>query len=201
MQSTTCKDWTDIGRLALTVLYIPMQEVWPLMYTGGASTDLFHCPNDTLWRPRPEVKDAQGNLKPYGWTSGREFSYGIQFPYAGLSDGDKITLVNLAVPYGKKTQERLIVLADQNPGNSVGPGKAQHSNHPDIGCVALERGGSVVMYEKAVSSKAGMNQDDIYLDMVTAGTKAAKDGVCAADTIPDDVTDTSIVPQRMPRTK
>lgn len=165
--------------------WVPMQEVWPLI-VAGAGPDMFHCPADVGWRARPEKDRAGTNLKAYGWTNGNQYSYGIQWPFAGLTDGATVTPANLAVPYGKKVPARLVVFADQNPGGPVGVAGRQHSNHPELGCNALEKGGTVIEYfekrMKGYNSKAGVNGNDIYVDDT------------ATDGVPKSAYDTVIVP-------
>ena len=56
-----------------------MQNMWLIIdgdYMGGGEA-AYKCPDDRKWSPR-----AHGSLK-FGWTSPYNFSYSIQFPYAG----------------------------------------------------------------------------------------------------------------------
>lgn len=182
---TATDNWAEVRDPLLNKLgYCAMQEVWPLIQTGMLNVTAFKCPNDTMWRPRmTELK--------YGWTSPYQFSYGIQWPYPGVGNEDTLvaTTVNKATPYGKKREDRLVVLADKNPGGQVSAGRKQHSNHPDIGACGVEAGGSAMLYDKPTDSKCGMNQNDIYVD-----NNEAKTGVIGQSHIPKDVDDTVIVP-------
>lgn len=155
---TATNDWTDQGRMALGLW--PMQQIWPLIVTGRVSASAFHCQGDAGWKPR------QSTLT-YGWTALTDVSYGVQFPFEGYISGT--TLVqNKGWPGSKTRQDRLVVMADRNPGGSVTSGMP-HSNHPDIGCNAVDAGGNVVQYDFPGDSKCGMNSNDIYADNSASG--------------------------------
>ncbi len=170
-------DWTALGRC-------PMQQVWPLLVSGDVSVAAFRCPSDTGWTQRTS------NFK-YGWASKREFSYGVQWPFKAMG-----TMTNLATPYGKRRKDRLVLMADRNPGGAVTASR-QHSNHPDKGLNGVDANGNLVQYETFADSKAGMTGDDIYVDRVSqlpAVSVPVTTPVRASDTVPDDVNDTVIVP-------
>ncbi|MCY2927308.1 MAG: prepilin-type N-terminal cleavage/methylation domain-containing protein [Planctomycetota bacterium] len=182
--STTCDDWTqaDTGYKALGGN--PMQQIWPLIQSGGVGPTAFHCPADPGWLAR--VVD-----KRYGWTKYTEFSYGVQWPFKGTVNGSGATAIsNLATPYGKKREDRLVLMADRNPGDKVSFSK-QHANHPDIGANGLDAGGNLMQYENPGDSKSGMNNDNIYIDQCSDGRAITGRG---ADWVPDSTSDTVITP-------
>jgi len=59
-----------------------MQNLWLIIdgaYMGGGE-ETFRCPGDSGFKGRT-VPEGTGK---FGWTDARNFSYGIQFPYAAL---------------------------------------------------------------------------------------------------------------------
>jgi prepilin-type N-terminal cleavage/methylation domain-containing protein len=159
-----------------------MQNVWLLMTTGVAVEAAFRCPADTGAGERS--KDA----KRYGWTSLKEFSYGIQYPY------DQTGKVNYGAPW-RQIDGGVVIMADRNPGGIVDPTKTpsfRHSNHPNSGIATLNKNSSVGFYYSTGDSLAGKDRDEIYannLDVVGGMPDDKADKTRTGDT------DTSITPK------
>lgn len=181
--STTCDDWTQAATGYLALGGNPMQQIWPLIQSGGVGPTAFHCPADPGWLAR--VVD-----KRYGWTKYTEFSYGVQWPFRCTMNGSNVGTTNLATPYGKKREDRLVLMADRSPGDKVSFSK-QHSNHPDIGANGVDAGGNLMQYENPGDSKSGMNNDNIYIDQCSEGKTITGR---TADWVPDSTSDTVITP-------
>lgn len=144
----------------------------------------FRCPSDPGWVSRVSTS-------MYGWTKLTEFSYGVQWPFAGTFNASGVLQIrNIAPPYGKKREDRLVLMADRNPGDIVSAAM-QHTNHPNIGVNGVDAGGNLMQYEKISDSRSGMNGDDIYADDRSTGRAAPGR---AGDWIPDNVSDTVITP-------
>ncbi|MCY2929921.1 MAG: prepilin-type N-terminal cleavage/methylation domain-containing protein [Planctomycetota bacterium] len=158
--ATVTNDWTSGSFLILGNW--PMQQVWPLIQVGMVSAPAFRCAADSGWKPR------QSDFT-YGWTSLTDVSYGIQYPFEGYLSGSA-SVRNQGWPGNKARLDRLVIMADRNPGGSVTSGRPP-SNHPDIGTNAVDAGGNVVSYESSSDSKCGMKSNDIYIrDSATLGT-------------------------------
>lgn len=154
-----------------------MQSVWLLISGGWMPESGFECPADGDYLIRPAAAHK------YGWTSRREFSYGIHWPYSGIdtdSDGTLET-VNEADPSNKNVHEQLAIMADWNPDGGIS-GPLGHSMHPRNGANVLLVSGSAIKYTQLADSLAGIGKDDIYVD---------ENG---DDYVPDSDTDTVIVP-------
>jgi hypothetical protein len=149
--------WFVQGRTPSPLGQNAMQNMWLLIKAGLAEERHFRCPLDRGWTPRPNAPGKQAPWK-YGWTDLSQFSYGIQYPYDPNGNS------NPACPFNKWStlDEKLVIMADRNPGGSVGPGR-KPSNHPD-GEAVLYRGLSADFYESTQDSKASYHNDDIYVN-------------------------------------
>jgi prepilin-type N-terminal cleavage/methylation domain-containing protein len=164
-----------------------MQNMWLLMKAGMAEERHFRCPSDTGWTARLNAPGKQVTWR-YGWGDLSQFSYGIQYPY------DPNGNANPACPYNRwnSLNERLVIMADRNPGGSVqtiSPIR-KPSNHPD-GEAILYRGLSADFYESKQDSKASYQNDDIYVNSDGQVGAVPKD---KADAQYDPGTDVNIVP-------
>ena len=125
-----------------------MQNVWLLVMTDLLPEQIFHCPSDEDWRPRPATAGR------YGWTSPRQYSYGMQWPYATDAAG-KPNPARLGSPGTP-------MLADRNPGGPVGE-SLPPADHPKIGMnYATASGGAFA--NRNDTSQFGINGDgdEIY---------------------------------------
>jgi|GEM_PF-2013676 len=151
-----------------------MNNVWLLIQQNLLSPNAFKCPSDSGWVQRDP------NLATYGWTSLKQFSYGIQYPYDPNKVGYGLGNPNL--------DGGVVVFADRNPGGSVGPSR-KPSNHPKDGEAYLMNNGSAGFYKSTHDSAAGFSStptkqgDDIYVS-----------GDGKAGGMPTDPNDTSITP-------
>ena len=157
-----------------------MQNVWLLMNQNLINQTAFHCPSDGGWADRNPTKK-------YGWTTLKEFSYGIQYPY------DKTATVNPANPGSANAVAGLVVLADRNPGGSVtsGANAKTPSNHTQDGETVLRKDSTVTFYKNANDSRAGFNRDDIYVNNASTVAGFPQD---TSATTHDGTYDTSITP-------
>ena len=133
-----------------------MQNIWWLVDQEMVGEAAFHCPADGGWTKR-EAKEK------YGWTLPTQFSYGMHFPYDQDAKGND----NPARLSDSNADSSLVVMADRNPGGSVGE-KNPPSNHPTEGEACARRDTSVFFYSRTKDSKAGIDvdleYDDIYVN-------------------------------------
>ena len=156
--ATVVDDWKNAANLG----YWPMQQVWPLIQAGYVNTAIFHCQADSGWQ-------ARQSDHPYGWTALTDVSYGIQYPFQGYTSGSS-PYPNPGWPGNKSRLDLLVIMADRNPGGTVGQAGKSHSNHPDIGCNAMNAIGNVVQYDNSSDSKAGIKGNDIYVTDTSLGS-------------------------------
>lgn len=182
-----------------------MQTVWVLIAEGMLGENAFKCPGDDDYEVRKLAPDAapRARLKRYGWTSLKQFSYGIHWPYTADDTGR----INPADPMDKKRRssrfvyrENMPLLADRNPGGAVVKGMRGHSNHPgnDGGCIVVSRIGNTTFHRPGedpaipgtylYDSKVVFG-DDIYIDQATV-----EDGTADLDEFPQNADDTVITP-------
>jgi hypothetical protein len=152
-----CSDGNVPGSAPSPLGQNAMQSMWLLIKAQMAEERHFRCPLDKGWTPRPNAPGKEAPWK-YGWTDLSQFSYGIQYPYDPNGNS------NPACPYERwnNLNEQFVIMADRNPGGSVGPGR-KPSNHPD-GETVLYRGLSVGFYQSTKDSKASYQNDDIYVN-------------------------------------
>lgn len=170
-----------------------MQNMWLLIDGGyiGAGEAAYRCPNDRKYSPRPI------NSKKFGWTSPENFSYSVQFPYAGTSQIAVAGSVpvrfelpgasptppspdatwNWADPNGVIAQgehagkpmypENCIYMADRNPRTSWDQAYPGNSNHEDL--INFVEKGATNGAIAATDGKIGLEHDDIYTNRKGTG--------------------------------
>jgi hypothetical protein len=141
-----------------------MQNVWILIKKGYLQEGGLHCPSDDRYQARvkedPELETYEPVLE-WGWTSPQQFSYGIQWPYQRLLEGDR----NAAVPFDDGLNGSVVIFADRNPGGAVTgvePGETPPSNHQNSGTSYLQKGGHAGFWDSTTNSNAGYKRDEIY---------------------------------------
>jgi len=184
-----------------------MQNVWPLIAGQFVTEAAFKCRSDKRYEERTKtlrkVLGENANLRPYkyGWTSPRQFSLGIHYPYMAPEpnmDDHGTTVWNPAY-LDAELDGSFVIMADKNPG----PGGAgargvgdlvdgvilKPSNHPRDGEAFLTFSGSADWKQSTEDSK--INGDCIYSidNTVTPGGSGNSD-----PTTPKDLNDQYIVP-------
>ena len=129
-----------------------MQNMWLLIRDNTISEDAFHCPSDGGWSAR-NVNDK------YGWTSEKQFSYGIHWPY----DKNALGTLNLAALSDSNAKAGLVIMADRSPGFKVSSSHPP-TNHSADGEAILKSDSTVSFYKSEDDSEAGYNNDDIYVN-------------------------------------
>jgi len=146
-----------------------MQNVWRLVEQGHLTEEAFHCPSDVDYKARSGAPGAPGK---YGWTSSRQFSYGIHYPYRDVAPLQPETAGRATNPAYLDAQLKgsFVIMADKNPG----PGGAgdrgvgdlvdgvvlKPSNHPRDGEAYLMFSGAADWKRGNANSK--VNGDCIY---------------------------------------
>ncbi len=125
-----------------------MQNVWLLIRNNNLGEMGFQCPADAGYEERDSTYR-------YGWTSSRQFSYSIQWPYARNVAGDR----NLAA-FQSNMNDNLVIMADRNPGGSIGDDGHLPSNHAQ-GTALINWAGTADAHDPE-DSCAGIGGDDIY---------------------------------------
>lgn len=117
-----------------------MQNMWLVLdgsYMGGGEA-AYKCPDDRAW-----VARATGSLK-YGWTSPNNFSYSVQFPYAGMRQvpvsGSNPTQYELPGASGKPPKpDSTWNWADPNGTVLSKEGDSGKATYPDGGIYMADR--------------------------------------------------------------
>ena len=124
-----------------------MQNVWLLMASDSVAEGVFKCPGDKDWENRDR------DVARYGWTDPRQYSYGMQWPYAQDAAGNK-NPARLGAP-------STVMFADQSPGGPVG-GSVLPSNHRTKGTVCVLSSGALLVIPPGSSDYDRGGNDDIY---------------------------------------
>ena len=122
-----------------------MQNVWLLIAEDIIVAEIFQCPSDKDFQAR----DASAR---FGWTDPRQYSYGMQWPYAENADGNR-NPARLGSPGPA-------LMADWNPGGPLGESRPP-SNHATLGTNFVLANGAV-KYDSRMVSTIGRGGDDIY---------------------------------------
>ncbi len=142
-----------------------MQNFWLMLVQGMCQENHFQCPSDEGYQPRKTLASGNGTDKKYGWTSMNQFSFGVQWCYSSSDSNNKALNCD---PTTTTMDEAAVIMADRNPGGSIGTtvqGTAiKPSNHPKDGENVMVRGGGVKFYGKTIDSAAGREGDDIYVN-------------------------------------
>jgi len=157
-----------------------MQNAWALISEGHVTEKAYKCPSDTRHKERIQmIKDATSDevdLKQYkyGWTSSRQFSYGIHYPYIGKtetgSSGDQQEISNPAY-LDAQLKGSFVVIADKSPlrtrerkteavGFGSGGTKIRPTNHIKDGQAYMSFSGAAQWKQSLDDSE--VNGDDIY---------------------------------------
>lgn len=139
-----------------------MQNFWPMIVQGMCQEAHFQCPSDSGYVTRKTVVSGAGTDKKYGWTNMSQFSFGVQWCYSTSKDSNTRAL--LCDPTTTTMDEAAVIMADRNPGGSVGQNGIRPSNHPKDGENVMIRAGGVKFYGKTSDSAAGRENDDIYVN-------------------------------------
>ena len=139
-----------------------VQNLWLLISKDLIPEGAFVCPSDGNYVKRPR------ELRKFGWTSRRQVSYGMHYPYDGPDEGTENPSA-----WTDHVDGSVAILADQNPaslsnerrGKSVrsSPPAVAPSNHEDDGEAVLLANGSAMFYKGVKDSKCGKDGDDIYV--------------------------------------
>lgn len=179
-----------------------MQNMWLIVdgaYIGGGEA-AYKCPEDRGYSPRTI------SSKKYGWTSPNNFSYSVQFPYAGTSQiaiaGSAPVRYALPGAFGRLPKpdatwnwadpngviaegehagkpmypENCIYMADRNPRTRWDQAYPGNSNHEDFINFVEKCGTNGAI--PATDSKIGLEHDDVYTNRKGTG---GLPGVDAAD--------------------
>ncbi len=139
-----------------------MQNMWAVLDKGLITEETFHCPSDMDYQPR-EFKDrAEKRMNNVGWTSSRQFSYGLHFPYkrtvvGGQDVGNEVWL-------GGQMKGSFVIMADKNPAQNTEPAAAVSPNNPPSNHGDL--GFGYLMFSGAAGWKQGQNDSDVNGDDV-----------------------------------
>ena len=176
-----------------------MQNVWLLIAKDLIPQDAFTCPRDANFEERRETTR-------YGWTSRRQFSYGMHYPYDGPDENTK----NPAA-WTDHINGSVAILADQNPASLTNerrgkgvrstPPAVAPSNHPKDGQAYLLANGSASFYKeldplndnRPKDSRCGKDGDDIYTAQNGRGAIPGRTADEKGNTIRGEL-DTYIVP-------
>jgi prepilin-type N-terminal cleavage/methylation domain-containing protein len=169
-----------------------MQNVWLLIKESLLGVDAYHCPSDGGWGKRGFSLAAGTTPDKYGWYDGREFSYGVAYPY----DGESATVLCGAKLSNPNLNPSIIIMADRNPitGAAYSSPRQAPANHSSDGMATLRRDSSVSFFKVNTSATggstygAGYSGDDIYTSGVT--TNGAGSGFA----VPTSDSDTVITP-------
>ena len=140
-----------------------MQNIWLLINDNSVGEGVFHCPSDGQWASR-----LNSSTMKFGWSSNKEFSYGVQYPYQYSAS---TTVLNPAWPGDPNGRPGLVIFSDRNPGTqgttaTVGGVNAGvtivPTNHSADGEATGMKDTHVVFYKSLIDSKAGYAGDDIY---------------------------------------
>lgn len=146
--------------------------------------DAFHCPADGDWIPRTIPAGRADNAR-FGWIDPRNVSYGLHFPYAGMTAGP-------ALPQPEHSKDG-VILADRNPRRAWTDPMKANSNHERV-LNFLEKDGSRNTYV-GTDGKVGIDKDDIYTNADGTGGVPRYNGPRdAAGLATEPLTDTVIWP-------
>ncbi|MCE5326856.1 MAG: type II secretion system GspH family protein [Planctomycetaceae bacterium] len=162
-----------------TISVTPMNQVWQLIGAGLVPETAFKCGGDggtNGWQQRV-VADT---TKPYGWSTNREFSYGIQCPFDKVAAADATaSSANPAITYDSDTATPTalkptgVLMADMltRSATTVVAGPAGYQNHGS-GLAYLTQAGNVIFHQPSTPNSV-VNGDEIYADsanhVVTGG--------------------------------
>ena len=170
LSSATQSDelWSPKGPRAAPALgTAAVQNFWLLIEAWLIPQTPFACPSD-------ERHVARDVTKKWGWTSRRQVSYGLHYPYDGPSGRTR----NPAA-WTEHLDAGVVIVADQNPASLTDKARGKGvcaiepivapSNHADHGQAVLRADGSASFYTnfdpvsgRPMDSYCGKDGDDIY---------------------------------------
>lgn len=149
-ETSTREDWVALGDQA-------MQNVWLMIMSGDLKDNVFRCPAD---------KDYSARQSDYnfGWNDPKQYSYGIQWPYAYAADGTTKNKAAFSSDLDGSVTTFADMLPDQVEGSGVGADftNGEEPMHGKLGFNFLA-GDTPQEYSSKVDSDAGYAGDDIYL--------------------------------------
>jgi Tfp pilus assembly major pilin PilA len=140
-----------------------MQNMWAMLDKHLVAEEAFQCPADMDYQPREFKDQADRRARKVGWTSSRQFSYGLHFPYRRTkADGRQ---VDNEAWFGTPLKGSFVIMADKNPAQNTEPAAAVSPNNPPSNHGDL--GFSYLMFSGAIGGKKGqgdsdVNGDDVY---------------------------------------
>jgi len=148
-----------------------MQSVWWLIYRGQVVAAAFQCPSDTEYEERVTNPTKNNGRNKFGWTSPRQFSYGIHHPYmsdAPVAHGTGGGYRNPAY-LDAQLKGSFVIMSDKNPGpggaGDCGVGDPvdgvvlKPSNHP-------KDGEAYMMFSGAADWKQSTEDSDVNGDCI-----------------------------------
>jgi len=150
-----------------------MQNVWWLIKQGQVTEQAFKCASDTDYKRRVTDPTLNSGKNKLGWTSARQFSYGIHYPYrsetvqaSGGSGGNQQQVIKNPAYLDAQLKGSFVIMADKNPGPGgagdkgvgfPGPGgdDLRPSNH-------IKDGEAYLMFSGAADWKR--SNDDSYVN-------------------------------------
>ena len=150
-----------------------MQNMWEIISKGLVTEIAFACPSDTEQEGRIFTDKTDRRSRKYGWTTSKNFSYGLHFPYKSKTEADPADAnqtVSVENPAYLRAQLKgsFVIMADKNPSPSGSKGPSAEgvsdermpSNHILDGEAYLMFSGAVNW--KKSTTDSDVNGDDIY---------------------------------------